>query len=195
MMIMPVENEREDLVPQPKPNEVIVQRFDISKFDLDECVSRHEYLQQQFPNNQIISLPTDFSLEYFSKEELLQMMEKLIQDIKAIRCVSCHELKYEENFYRSKNLTKYPNGRLDICKDCLKERFDRGIMKNDNPRTFSWLLRAIDIPFIQQEWESLVKRYGDRYILGRYVSKMFLRGYRGYTYEDSEELNNFIKNN
>jgi hypothetical protein len=52
---------------------------------------------------------------------------------------------------------------------------------NWNPRTYLWILEEIDVPYIEDEWNKLLERYGkDRTkitgmtILGRYLSKMKL---------------------
>lgn len=52
---------------------------------------------------------------------------------------------------------------------------------NWNPDTFRPLLEALDIPYIKEEWNALLAKYGNDItkvngttILGRYISKMRL---------------------
>ena len=58
---------------------------------------------------------------------------------------------------------------------------------NYNPDTFIPFLKALDYPYIKQEWEKYLSRY-DR-IFGRYCSLMRLRAFRGFSYKDSDRLN------
>jgi hypothetical protein len=72
---------------------------------------------------------------------------------------------------------------------------------NWNPNTFLWILQEIDVPFVPDEWNDTLAKYGkDRSkvtgttILGRYLSKMKLKQYRDYRYKDTEFLME-MKNN
>ena len=76
------------------------------------------------------------------------------------------------------------------CKKCLTRHVD-----NWDPQTFLWILEEIDVPYIEEEWNSLLERYGkDRSkltgmtILGRYLSKMKLNQYSIYHWEDNERI-------
>lgn len=75
-------------------------------------------------------------------------------------------------FYSSNNLEKYPDGKLNICKECLTMHVD-----NWDPETFKWILEEIDIPYVKRVWERCLNKWGTNpktltgtSILGRYVS-------------------------
>ena len=94
-------------------------------------------------------------------------------------------------FYTSKNIEKYPpDGKMDVCKKCLTMHVD-----NWNPETYKWILQEIDVPYIKEEWNGLLERYGKDpkkvtglTIIGRYLSKMKLKQWNKYTWADTEAL-------
>lgn len=97
----------------------------------------------------------------------------------------------DTQFYTSKNIEKYPpDGKMDICKKCLTMHVD-----NWDPETYKWILQEIDVPYIKEEWNSLLERYGKDpkkvtglTIIGRYLSKMKLRQWNKYTWADTKAL-------
>lgn len=97
----------------------------------------------------------------------------------------------DTQFYTSKNIEKYPpDGKMDICKKCLTMHVD-----NWDPETYKWILQEIDVPYIKEEWNCLLERYGKDpkkvtglTIIGRYLSKMKLRQWNKYTWADTEAL-------
>ena len=106
-------------------------------------------------------------------------------------CKTCNRTMDEGQFYLSKRLDKYPqNGKLPECKKCITRH-----VNNWEPRTFTWILEEIDVPYIEDEWNTLVERYcQDRSkvtgmtVLGRYLSKMKLKQYRDYGWDDTEKI-------
>lgn len=110
---------------------------------------------------------------------------------KTYYCEKCKRTMRGEEFYSSNNLEKYPNdGKLNQCKKCISMHVD-----NFNPDSYLWILQECDVPYIPDEWNGLLSKYGkDRSkltgttILGRYLSKMKLRQYRDYKWEDTEHL-------
>ena len=108
-------------------------------------------------------------------------------------CEKCNRTMAAEQFYTSNNLEKYPNdGKLNQCKKCLTMHVD-----NWNPDTYLWILQEIDVPYVPEEWNKLLAKYGqDRKkltglsILGRYLSKMKLKQYSIYRWEHTEHLQN-----
>ena len=106
-------------------------------------------------------------------------------------CKTCNRTMDETQFYLSKRVDKYPpNGKMPECKKCLTRHVD-----NWDPETFLWILKEIDVPYIEDEWTTLVERYcQDRSkvtgttVLGRYLSKMKLKQYRDYSWDDTEKL-------
>ena len=106
-------------------------------------------------------------------------------------CEKCNKTMSGDQFYSSNNLDKYPNdGKLNMCKKCLTLHVD-----NWDPETYLWILQEIDVPYIPDEWNKLLAAYGkDRRkttgmtILGRYLSKMKLKQFKEYRWNDTEHL-------
>lgn len=104
-------------------------------------------------------------------------------------CQKCGKMLDEKEFYVSKNIQKYPpDGRMNICKKCLTMHVD-----NWDPETYKWILKEIDVPYIKEEWDSLLERYGKGNvtgltIIGRYLSKMKLKQWKHLTWDDTERL-------
>ena len=106
-------------------------------------------------------------------------------------CEKCNRTMGAEQFYTSNNLEKYKNdGKLNQCKKCITMHVD-----NWNPDTYLWILQEIDVPYVPDEWNKLLAKYGvDRAkltgisILGRYLSKMKLKQYKDYRWEHTEHL-------
>ena len=105
-------------------------------------------------------------------------------------CEKCKRTKNEDNFYTSNNLEKYPEGRLNLCKECLTMHVD-----NWNSDTFLWILQECDVPYVPDEWNKLLMSYGKdkasvtgMTILGRYLSKMKLKQYKIYRWKDTAFL-------
>ena len=73
---------------------------------------------------------------------------------------------------------------LQFTKEEIYEQID-----NSKPETFLPFLEMMDYPYIEYEWQKMVDRFPDRPILGRYLSLMRLRGFRDFTYADSDLLN------
>jgi len=91
-------------------------------------------------------------------------------------CEQCGMTKDAKEFYSSRNLEKYPEGKLNICKKCATLLVD-----NWNPDTYKWILEEIDVPYIKTEWDSLLIKLGENpekltgmTVLGKYLSKMKL---------------------
>ena len=108
-------------------------------------------------------------------------------------CEKCNRTMAAEQFYTSNNLEKYPNdGKLNQCKKCLTMHVD-----NWNSDTYLWILQEIDVPYVPEEWNKLLAKYGQDKkkltglsILGRYLSKMKLKQYINYRWKDTEHLQN-----
>lgn len=106
-------------------------------------------------------------------------------------CEKCGKMMDDTQFYTSKNIEKYPpDGKMSICKKCLTMHVD-----NWDPETYKWILQEIDVPYIKEEWDALLERYGKDpkkitglTIIGRYLSKMKLKQWNKYTWADTEQL-------
>ena len=107
-----------------------------------------------------------------------------------IFCEKCHKSMREDQFYNSNNIEKYSNGKLTQCKKCLTMHVD-----NWNPDTYLWILQETDVPYVPDEWNKLLAKYGQDpskvtgvTILGRYLSKMKLKQWVDYRWKDTEYL-------
>ena len=111
-------------------------------------------------------------------------------------CEKCGRTKDEKQFYRSKNLEKYPDdGLLHQCKDCLTLMVD-----NWDPNSYLWILEECDVPYIPDEWNKLMATYGKdptklsgKSIIGRYLSKMKLKQWQDFRWKDNEFLQEMQK--
>ena len=105
-------------------------------------------------------------------------------------CEKCRITKNEDNFYKSNNLEKYPEGYLNQCKDCITMH-----VNNWDPDTFMWILQECDVPYVPEQWNQLLGRYGKdpsslkgTTIIGRYLSAMKLNQFKKYRWQDTKFL-------
>lgn len=108
-------------------------------------------------------------------------------------CKKCGRLLSDLDFYTSNNIEKYPpNGKIDICKKCLTMHVD-----NWDPDTYKWILEAIDVPYVKKEWDKVLakeletkkpEQLTGMSVLGKYLSKMKLKQYKGTRWADTERL-------
>ncbi|MBR4983923.1 MAG: hypothetical protein IKY94_15360 [Lachnospiraceae bacterium] len=66
---------------------------------------------------------------------------------------------------------------------------------NWDPSTFIPILQEIDVPYIKEQWDQLLEKFGQdpskitgTTILGRYLSKMKLTQWNKYRFADTERL-------
>ena len=103
-------------------------------------------------------------------------------------CTKCERTMDELQFYTYKNGEK-----VEICKKCMTMHID-----NDNPETYMWLLKKMDVPYIKTEWDSLLYKAKEKAgpykaltgmsVFGKYLSKMKLKQWGQYGWEDTERL-------
>ena len=101
-------------------------------------------------------------------------------------CQKCGKVMDEDaQFYQRKDGTK-----TDLCKKCLTMHID-----NFNPETFLWILKDMDVPYIPEEWNVLRDRafaknpnLNGTSVFGKYLSKMKLKQWKQYSWEDSEKI-------
>ena len=105
-------------------------------------------------------------------------------------CQKCNSTKNEDNFYTSNNREKYPDGRLNLCKECLTMR-----VNNWEPDTYMWILQECDVPYVPAEWNKLLASYAKdpttvtgMTIIGRYLAKMKLKQYNKFRWKDTDFL-------
>ena len=107
-----------------------------------------------------------------------------IGELKA--CQKCGKvMDVEAQFYLRKD-----GSRMDLCKKCLTMHID-----NFNPETFLWILQDMNLPYIPEEWNVLRDRAFAKNpnltgmsVFGKYLSKMKLKQFKQYGWEDSEKL-------
>ena len=105
-------------------------------------------------------------------------------------CQKCGKVMDETaQFYLRKNGT-----RMDLCKKCLTMHIN-----NYEPDTFLWILKDMDLPYVPEEWNVLRDRAFETArqkgkaldgmsVFGKYLSKMKLKQWKSYGWEDSERL-------
>ena len=108
-------------------------------------------------------------------------------------CEKCGRTMDDNQFYTSKNIEKYPpDGKMRQCKKCMTMFVD-----NWDPKTYLWILEEVDVPYIKDEWDRLLEKYGSgadakkitgMTILGKYLSKMKLKQFCTYHWADTERL-------
>ena len=72
-------------------------------------------------------------------------------------CSKCRKpMLLEQNFYKTPLTEKYEDGYLDECKKCFTMHINIR-----EPGSFLHLLEAVDVPYIESEWDTLVEKYGN----------------------------------
>ncbi len=103
-----------------------------------------------------------------------------------ITCSKCGRTKEETMFYTYKDGSK-----PSLCKECTLMHVDIW-----DPNTFVWLLEEYNVPWLPWEWDSLrEKAYAknpnkknDTTVFGKYLSKMKLKQFKDFGWEDTEKL-------
>lgn len=101
-------------------------------------------------------------------------------------CSKCHKTMRAVNFYQYRDGSK-----CELCKSCLTMHIN-----NTDPDTFMWILEKFDVPWIENEWNTLYEKayQKDPYkitgmsVLGKYLAKMKLKQWKMYTYADTEKI-------
>ena len=113
------------------------------------------------------------------------------QQVTKYYCKTCGKLMESTNFYMSNDKEKYPpDGHFSECKKCLTRH-----VNNFRPETYLWILQEADVPYVEDEWNTLLNRYAQdpkkittTTIIGRYLSKMKLTQYKDYRWKDSDRI-------
>ena len=95
----------------------------------------------------------------------------------------------KKKYYRKRDNNFY----LDKTKEEILSEIDY-----DNPKTFLPYLEILDYPYIEYEWNhclQLGRGHNLNNIFGRYIALMRLKGYKSFSYQDSDYLNNARKKN
>lgn len=101
-------------------------------------------------------------------------------------CEKCNKWMSEDSFFTYKDGSK-----TEMCKDCLTMHID-----NFDESTYVWLLKKMDVPYVPAEWNTLRDRIYEKdpsklkssSVFGRYLSKMKLKQWKQYGWEDTEAL-------
>ena len=114
----------------------------------------------------------------------------------SLYCEKCGLTKDEKEFYTSNNTEKYPSGKLNICKKCATMFVD-----NWDPETYKPLLEDLDVPYVKDEWDKLLIKWGEdpkkltgMTIIGKYLSKMKLKQWKDKRWADSEAIAEKLRN-
>lgn len=110
-------------------------------------------------------------------------------DVPMKTCAKCGKTKKETDFYKIPNTDK----RCDLCKTCLTMYID-----NRRPDTFKWILKKMDVPYIEKKWVELANKsymknpatFGPMSVIGTYLRTMNMDQYNELKYADSEKINN-----
>lgn len=103
-----------------------------------------------------------------------------------IKCEKCGKVMDEGQFYT------YKDGRkTELCKKCLTMHLNAY-----EPETFLWLLEKMDVPYVPAEWQVLVDKayakdplkFSSMAVFGKYLSKMKLKQWKDYGWEDGPKL-------
>lgn len=74
---------------------------------------------------------------------------------------------------------------MNICKSCINDMIDE-----EDYSTFDFVLRQLDVPFIKDSYERILKRHGKNHnILGRYLALMNLGNLAPLVYADGARIN------
>ena len=103
-----------------------------------------------------------------------------------IKCEKCGKVMDEGQFYT------YKDGRkTELCKKCLTMHIDAF-----DPSTFLWLLQKMNVPYLPAEWDVLKNKayekdplkFSSMAVFGKYLSKMKLKQFKDYGWEDGPRL-------
>ena len=95
----------------------------------------------------------------------------------------------KKKYYRKRDNNFY----LDKTKEEILSEIDY-----DNPKTFLSYLEILDYPYLEYDWNHCLQLRRGRNlnnIFGRYIALMRLKGYKSFSYQDSDYLNNARKKN
>ena len=103
-----------------------------------------------------------------------------------VKCEKCGKVMDEGQFYT------YKDGRkTELCKKCLTMHVNA-----HEPETFLWLLEKMNVPYVPAEWQVLVDKayakdplkFSSMAVFGKYLSKMKLKQWKDYGWEDGPRL-------
>ena len=118
-------------------------------------------------------------------------------------CPKCKKTMSDVNFYQYRDGSK-----CELCKSCITMHIN-----NYDEESYKWLLQKFDIPYVPNEWKKVREREfekaylkvqnsgakdprtaaynmtkGTSVVFGKYLSKMKIKPWTQYKWEDSEML-------
>ncbi|PGO60707.1 hypothetical protein [Priestia megaterium] len=88
-----------------------------------------------------------------------------------------------ETFFFKVDSPLFPDGRINICRDCVREQVDV-----DDIESVIGFLRQIDKPFVEKYWNESVQ--SGKHPLGEYIRKInSLQQMKGKTFNNSDNMN------
>lgn len=70
-----------DIIIHPKVDEVIVIRFNDKELDYDMVKNAFDLVTRKFPDNKVIALPSEVSINTYSKEECKELLDSIKNNI------------------------------------------------------------------------------------------------------------------
>ncbi|MNH66542.1 hypothetical protein D3C73_185750 [compost metagenome] len=106
------------------------------------------------------------------------------QEVDSKMCTSCKEMRPIKTSYYVSYSPFNADGRIDICKTCLKKNIDY-----NNVQTIKDVLLQINRPFIYQLWVSANEeaKLNNKDLFGVYMKNLNLVDFRNLTWKDSDE--------
>lgn len=99
------------------------------------------------------------------------------------KCQKAQGLLTDRDFYSTANKELFYNGKLPICKNCLKKYVYED--KKVNLDNFKYILQIFDIPFYEKEWNISVKSKNET--IGTYMKNVYLN-YKDKHWKDGDVL-------
>lgn len=100
------------------------------------------------------------------------------------KCITCNkEHESSSGFYIASNTKIFKDGRVPVCKDCVKEYLSSSDMED-----IYMILRIIDRPFLEDTWNDSI--HSDKDTAGEYMRMLGIRQNRNKRWKDSIYFSN-----
>lgn len=105
-------------------------------------------------------------------------------------CTKCGQTLQDKQFFKTRNLEKFPKGLLNQCKKCITMHID-----NWDPSTFLFIIEDLDMPWLPDTWNQLLQKeiaegttITGSTIIGKYIRSMHLGQWKNLRWADSERI-------
>lgn len=115
------------------------------------------------------------------------------QDVEKVMCTACGNLYVKTEFSPSSSFKNKKSGRLEICKNCCGDLYDRLMLKyNDEIKAIYRMCMIEDLYFSKDLINTIIgnSKNSDKNYGFIYVNKMGLVQYKNKTFEDSKDIMN-----